>query len=260
MSLTEFLKNKNELFKKNYARAPRYAKAVTHRITPYVVYYCHRAGLTPNHVTFASLLVGFIACLFFASPDPWSALGGALALELYYVLDSVDGQLARLSGRASKSGAFFDVLGNYIVHPLVFTAIGYGQSVHAQSLHPLFLGSVAGVAYLWLGVMWEVRGNALLQSLKKGGMRPEPAASPAGASARGTGRRIFSIAHKICTYPTVMNVITVTAVLQLVTGDAGLYAWALLFYGLAIPAVALAKIGKMIRSGEIDAEFEALKA
>jgi phosphatidylglycerophosphate synthase len=262
VSLAEFLKNKNELFKKNYARAPRYAKVVTHRVTPYVVYFCHRSGVTPNQVTFASLVVGFVACLFFAVPGVWTMLAGALTLELYYVLDSVDGQLARISGRSSKAGAFFDVLGNYIVHPLVFVAIGYGQSVYAQALDPLLFGIAAGLGYLWLGMLWEVRGHVLFQSLRRTGMRPEtaaPAETPDVPAPAGAAKRAFSFVHKLCTYPTVMNVITLIAVVQLLSGGFGFYSWMLLFYGCAMPAIAMAKIAKMMRSGEIDGQYEALK-
>ncbi len=261
MSLAEFLKNKNELFKKNYARAPRYAKIVTHRVTPYVVYFCHKGGVTPNQVTFASLVVGFVACFLFAVPDLWSMLAGALTLELYYVLDSVDGQLARIGGRSSKSGAFFDILGNYLVHPLIFVAIGYGQSAYSGDSHPLLWGAFAGLGYLWLGILWEVRGHVIFQSLLKTGMRPAGATPSTDAEAVPTGaaKRLFSLLHKVCTYPTVMNVITAVAVLQLLTGQLRIYSWMLVFYGSAIPVIALSKIAKMMRSGEIDGEYEALK-
>lgn len=65
MELKEFIQNKQQLlFKKEYARAPRYAKNVTHKITPFIVFYFSKLNITPNQVTFFSLITGVLACFF----------------------------------------------------------------------------------------------------------------------------------------------------------------------------------------------------
>lgn len=70
-----------------------------------------RSRVTPNQITFASLFVfaGAVAILL-AIPGHLGLLLGVLVIELSYVLDCVDGQLARLRGTSSPVGAHLDFL------------------------------------------------------------------------------------------------------------------------------------------------------
>src|SRR5690349_25078599 len=65
-----------------------------------------RSSVTPNQVTFASLVVFAAAvAILVAMPGHRGLLLGVLVIELSYVLDCVDGQLARLRGTSSPIGA-----------------------------------------------------------------------------------------------------------------------------------------------------------
>jgi phosphatidylglycerophosphate synthase len=67
--------------------------------------------VTPNQVTIASLLVFLVAMgLLIMLPGQSGLLTAVVVLELSYVLDCVDGQLARLRGTSSPIGAHFDFL------------------------------------------------------------------------------------------------------------------------------------------------------
>ncbi len=262
MNWHEFLRDKRRLFKTNYSRAPLYAKVVTHRITPYLVFFCMKLGLTPDQVTVVSMLVGWASAILFAFPSSVAVLVAALGFELYYVLDSVDGQLARITGKCSKTGAFFDILLNYLVHPLPFIFIGLNQTFVTGNWIWTVGGSLAGLSYIWLGLMWNVRAHVLFDSLREPG--------PAAVSLENLEeeqeierekrfslmRRAFSSIHKLCTFPTAMNLITVTAVLEFLTGNLSLFRYLVGFYSLALPAVSLFKIGKMVVSREVDKEYE----
>lgn len=70
----------------------------------------HLVGMSPNQATVISaLLSGLgIALLALGRPGPALAITVALALAAGYVMDSVDGQLARLRGGGSKSGEWLD--------------------------------------------------------------------------------------------------------------------------------------------------------
>ena len=67
-------------------------------------------GLTPNGATVISACLSGLGLLLVALVDPTPLLGVAVALLLAagYVMDSVDGQLARLAGTGSRSGEWFD--------------------------------------------------------------------------------------------------------------------------------------------------------
>lgn len=65
----------------------------------------NRRGVTPNQLTLAGVVLSFFAGVLFAES---SLFVGGLVMLLAGICDAVDGPLARLSGKASKFGAFFD--------------------------------------------------------------------------------------------------------------------------------------------------------
>lgn len=245
------------LFKKDYGRAPLYAKIFCHRLTPALVWCCARLGLRPNTVTAAALITGLAGCALWTSREPWVLAAGAALLELYYLLDSVDGQLARLTRVFSKSGAFFDILGNYMVQPLVFIALGVGSARSGGGWEPVLCGAAAALGLIWLGLQWEVRGNLLYSILRKEGCDPI-AAAPAEKAASGASpaKAMFSFLHKLCTFPTLLNVLTLSAVAAVVLGSTEHLNGLLVFYAITSPLVASIKALKMFASGEIDREYQ----
>jgi phosphatidylglycerophosphate synthase len=70
----------------------------------------HQVGLTPNAATGVSAALSTAGLALVALVPPSWPLGAAVAalLALGYVLDSVDGQLARLRGRGTVSGEWLD--------------------------------------------------------------------------------------------------------------------------------------------------------
>jgi hypothetical protein len=67
--------------------------------------------VTPNQITFASLVVFAGGAAVLALCPGWAGLLAAVAvIELSYVLDCVDGQLARLRGTSTPVGAHLDFL------------------------------------------------------------------------------------------------------------------------------------------------------
>jgi phosphatidylglycerophosphate synthase len=93
-------------------------------------------AVTPNHVTVVAILVGVLAA-FLVSRGTWAcvAVAGVL-LELNSILDSCDGELARLRYQYSKVGQWLDNLSDDIVDNVFIICAG------------AWLGGV----WLWLGV------------------------------------------------------------------------------------------------------------
>ncbi len=70
-----------------------------------------RTRVTPNQITFVSFGVMLIAGVLLALVPGWLGLVlGVVAVELSYILDCVDGQLARVTGRTSPVGSELDFL------------------------------------------------------------------------------------------------------------------------------------------------------
>ncbi|MCY0387946.1 CDP-alcohol phosphatidyltransferase family protein [Robbsia sp. Bb-Pol-6] len=82
--------------------------------------------VTPNHLTTVRLIVG-LACAwaFSLGGYGWTNLG-ALLLVLSNVIDHADGELARLSGKSSRFGHFYDLAADSLVTVLLFVGIGAG--------------------------------------------------------------------------------------------------------------------------------------
>jgi phosphatidylglycerophosphate synthase len=82
-------------------------------------------ALTPNHVTIAAIIVGLLASLI-ASRGGYIhiAIAGVL-LEVNSILDSCDGELARLRFQYSKLGQWLDNLSDDVVDNLFLIAVGH---------------------------------------------------------------------------------------------------------------------------------------
>lgn len=77
---------------------------------PFVMFFA-RTRCTPNQITFVSFAVMLIASVLLALIPGWLGLVlGIAAVELSYIFDCVDGQLARVTGRSSPVGGELDFL------------------------------------------------------------------------------------------------------------------------------------------------------
>lgn len=84
-----------------------------------------RSPVTPNQVTLATLVVFVLAAGIMAVVPGWTALlVGVAILEFSYVLDCVDGQLARLRGTSTPIGAHLDFLMDELKAFLLVASVG----------------------------------------------------------------------------------------------------------------------------------------
>ena len=105
--------------------------------------------VTPNHLTTLRLLIGLAGALCLARGGFVWANAGALLIVLSNFVDHTDGELARISGKSSRIGHFYDLACDAVVTVLLFVGMGLGMGiVHAAErvVPGVFLGSLAGVA------------------------------------------------------------------------------------------------------------------
>ncbi|MET0933506.1 MAG: CDP-alcohol phosphatidyltransferase family protein [Mycetocola sp.] len=110
---------------KSGAGVPAYLRWVNRGLGRRAAAAAYVAGLSPNAVTAASgalSLIGMLV-LVFVPLSVGSAIGAALLLLAGYVLDSADGQLARLTGRGSVAGEWLDHVVDAVRLPLVHVSI-----------------------------------------------------------------------------------------------------------------------------------------
>lgn len=98
-------------------------------------------SVTPNQITMVALLVGFLAAaLLVASrqaPSTWVFISAGLALFFQSVLDSCDGELARLRYQFSKLGQWLDNIADDVTDGIAMAALGFA----------------AGGVWVWLGLI-----------------------------------------------------------------------------------------------------------
>ena len=90
--------------------------------------------ITPNQVTYLSVLVGFASGCSFSQGSWVSSVAGGLLLELTLILDCVDGQLARAKNMASYWGRLIDGIAGYFAYLAVIYGIISGYPDFRTSL------------------------------------------------------------------------------------------------------------------------------
>ena len=101
--------------------------------------------VTPNAITAASLVIGAGAALCYAQGGRLVHLGAALFVIAFF-LDHMDGELARMSGRSSRFGHYFDLVAGGLVLVLLFAGMGIGLGPSALGGQAAALGAAAGLS------------------------------------------------------------------------------------------------------------------
>ena len=104
-----------------------------------------RLGVTPNQVTTVSLLLALGAGALFAVGGAPAVHWAAGLFVLARFLDHFDGELARLTGKTSRFGYYFDYAAGGLGFAALFAGIGWGLAAGSLGGWSLALGG-AGCA------------------------------------------------------------------------------------------------------------------
>ena len=121
-------------------------KPLDAKLAAWLVYPLRNSAVTPNHLTTVRLLTGVVACMLLATGDPWLINAGALCFAVSNFFDHTDGELARITGKTSKFGHYYDLASDAVVDILLFAGIGLGLMHGPLGTGALFMGILAGVA------------------------------------------------------------------------------------------------------------------
>ncbi len=142
-------------------------RRVSVRITCFLVN--HGVTPTPNKLTIIIALIGLSIALL----PPVSPVTAGILVELVSILDGVDGELARLTGRTTVLGGFLDSLLDRIVDAVIISS--------TVLLTAKIIGSVT--AYLLLS--WLLTSSLLVSYIHSRG-------EAIGVDPRRTGPRIYA--------------------------------------------------------------------
>lgn len=196
--------------------------------------YLVNTRVTPNQLTYLMTVAGVLAAPALLVPGIPGALLGVLMVQLYLLLDCVDGELARWKQQFSLGGVYLDRVGAYLCDAAVL--VGFG--LRAADLWGsgridwlwAFLGTLAALGAILIKAETDLVGVARHQ----GGLPPvkeaasEPRSSGMALARRAAGALKF---HRLILCVEASLVILVAAVLDSIRDD-------LFFSRLAIAVLA----------------------
>lgn len=130
-------------------------------VSPTVVRWAARAGLSPTQVTAVSVTLAVIAALGFAWGNRLGLVAGALLLYASFLLDCVDGQLARYSRWFSAFGGWLDTMADRSKEYVVYAGLAIGaeragmHGVWPLALAAMVLQTVRHMTDTWYGALHD---------------------------------------------------------------------------------------------------------
>jgi len=109
-----------------------------------------RTPISANQVTILQEVLGVAGAVLLAFGKIHLSLLGITFLQLGYILDCSDGEVARWKKQQSTEGVFLDLVGHVIVIPGYMFALGFGAWMQTGRVEALVAGFVAGLFVLRL--------------------------------------------------------------------------------------------------------------
>lgn len=138
-----------------------------------------RTPVHPNHLTALGLVVGLAAAGLFATGSASAADAGAGLFMLFLFIDQADGELARLTGKTTRLGQYFDSLAGVACYAALFIGMGVSLSAGPLGRAALALGLAAGLANLVIAALRTAMrrrfGTAAVAHPGRGGFEIEDA-------------------------------------------------------------------------------------
>jgi phosphatidylglycerophosphate synthase len=195
-----------------------YMREVSLRIDRHLV----PTSVTPNQLTYLMTLCGVLAAPALLVPGIAGAVLGVVMVQLYLLLDCVDGEIARWKKQFSLSGVYMDRVGAYLTDAAVL--VGFGM--RAADIFGdgridwlwAFLGTLAALGAVLIKAETDLVGVARHQ----GGLPPvKEAASEPRSSGMALARRAAAALkfHRLILGIEASLLILVLAVADQVRGD-----------------------------------------
>ena len=196
-----------------------YAKYFIRPISIWFTWIFVRTPLNANHVTIIQEIFGVIGAVLFASGR---FVLGALFLQLGFIMDNSDGEVARWKNQQSESGKFLDLIGHMIVIPFYYFGLGLGLFLKTGQIVTLIAG--------FLAALFTIKTEKIISSTN----------NDLDIKRRGFVQSLFR-------YPDSMNVITILAIIDWLF-NLNLLFYCIIIYGIGMTLGRLHQIYKTYHS------------
>jgi phosphatidylglycerophosphate synthase len=148
--MVESIKELREICEKDTKGKDRPISEVMPRfLAIYITWVLLHTGITANQVTLLGFLIAVAGGIMFILGGKWLIVIGALLLIVNFLLDYVDGEVARYRGKASMTGAYISrLLGHHILESYIFATLPFGVYSALHDVKVFAFGLVAAISVL----------------------------------------------------------------------------------------------------------------
>ncbi|MGC4085311.1 MAG: CDP-alcohol phosphatidyltransferase family protein [Vicinamibacterales bacterium] len=132
--------------------------------------------MSPTAVTIAAMIAGAVGGLLLAWPA--YAMLGVVLLVFHGVLDSSDGQLARMTGTSSEFGRMMDGVAGYVTHVAMYLGILASAFARGYGWPLVGLALLAGVSTIVHAQMYDYHRTTYAAFVVKGELPAAVAGTP----------------------------------------------------------------------------------
>lgn len=228
-------------------------------------------GLSANQVTALQAIVGVVGAACFAFPSYKMALAGIVLLQFGYLLDNVDGEVARFRKQVSVTGKFLDTIGHVTVIPCIYFFLGVGSYFRLGHFETIIFGFLAGLFTLRFDIstLYQEAAQLLESKLDR---NFDYYASAQTKETQNLYRRKneespIRLLYAIFAYPAIMNIISVLLLADWVLGPWRIFNYQislvylfLILYGTLLPLRRAFTIYLLVRNRETENKYNSLAA
>jgi len=212
-------------------------------------------------VTLMSLVIALVGVVCLAIPSNSIFLLGTILLQLWYLLDHVDGQIARYRKTASLTGRFFDYVTHHIIHGAILFSIGICVFKITGKLFFILLGFIGSTASMVFNLINDTKYKTFFDKLTT--LQEVKIIIPEKSIKNENDHKInmplkslYSFLHKIFEIHIFVNILTAVAIFQsFIYPFIELKIPALIFYSTVSFFLVVTKITFLILTKKIDQEF-----
>jgi len=139
-----------------------YGKYFVRYFSIYISLALVRLGISANTVTILMGVAGLCGSFCMVPHNPWWNLAGVIFWQLWFILDCVDGEVARISKISSAFGIYLDELSHIVANSTFVLAFG----LHIYFLQPSVSNMIATIviysAWHWQREIVRLRGSTMV--------------------------------------------------------------------------------------------------
>lgn len=146
------------------------------RVSPFVTWVLARTLVTPNMVTWSMFVFGIAGGVLLSMKSSLMAFLGPFCFQLLYLLDCVDGELAKITRTFSPLGEPLDLLCHYVTETALYVGTGIGLYFRTEQNFILYVMLMVTIFQLFhrtsiatLYLLYGAKKNILFKKVRTEG-------------------------------------------------------------------------------------------